>query len=87
MTRFYIIVLLFVPMATAIAADSSIMCRAQKPTNHSEWWAYRIIDGKQCWYPGRPGMAKSLLRWEQKIPVNTMVEPDFNACCWGWPLK
>jgi hypothetical protein len=84
MIRFYIIVLLFVPMS-ALAAETSVLCRSEKPSNRAEWWAYRIVDGKQCWYPGRPGMAKNLLRWEQKIPV--AVEPDFNTCCWGWPLK
>jgi hypothetical protein len=26
-------------------------------------WAYRIVDGRECWYPGRPGKPKNELFW------------------------
>ena len=26
-------------------------------------WAWRLIDGRQCWYKGAIGMDKSLLHW------------------------
>ena len=28
-------------------------------------WSWRTIDGKQCWYLGRPGMDKARLQWPQ----------------------
>jgi len=26
-------------------------------------WAWRLIEGRKCWYKGAPGMDKSLLHW------------------------
>ena len=92
MTQFYIIILLFISIP-AVAAElttkssTAIFCRSDKPHNRAEWWAYRVIDGKQCWYPGRPGMSKNLLSWQRKPVTVEAVEPDENTCCWGWPLK
>jgi hypothetical protein len=31
-----------------------------------QWWSYRIIDGRKCWYEGKPGLSKSLLQWPQE---------------------
>jgi hypothetical protein len=30
-------------------------------------WAYRIVDGRECWYPGRPGKPKNELFWDRGI--------------------
>jgi hypothetical protein len=30
---------------------------------HGHWWSYRLIDGRKCWYEGKPGLSKSLLEW------------------------
>lgn len=38
-------------------------CLASPGNIMGTWWAWRMIDGKQCWYAGRPGMDKSLLYW------------------------
>ena len=27
------------------------------------WWSYRIIDGRKCWYEGKPRLSKSSLEW------------------------
>ena len=37
-------------------------CQASK-TGETSYWAWRLIDGRKCWYKGAPGMAKSLLHW------------------------
>ncbi len=29
-------------------------CEPQRVTGDGHYWAYRIIDGRECWYPGRP---------------------------------
>ena len=31
------------------------------------FWAWREIDGRRCWYRGKPGRAKTLLRWSNQI--------------------
>ena len=36
-------------------------CEPQRVTGG--YWAYRIIDGRECWYQGRPGKPKNELFW------------------------
>src|SRR5262249_30868455 len=38
-------------------------CEPQRVTGDSRHWAYRIVDGRECWYPGRPGKPKNELFW------------------------
>jgi hypothetical protein len=52
--------LLLVGMPNAQAKQ----CSAAKPSNpHGQWWSYRLIDGRKCWYEGKPMLSKSLLEW------------------------
>src|SRR5882762_1156234 len=47
-------------------------CSAAMPSNpHGRWWSYRLIDGRKCWYEGKPGFSKSLLEW----PKETSEQP------------
>jgi hypothetical protein len=50
----------------ATPAWAAVECRAELPRATTEYWSWRIIDGKRCWYPGRPGMSKSNLRWSER---------------------
>jgi hypothetical protein len=38
-------------------------CAPQKPPDAREWWSFREIDGKRCWYVGKPGKPKFELFW------------------------
>src|SRR5262249_35556632 len=38
-----------------------VECEPQRVTGDGHYWAYRIIDGRECWYPGRPGKPKNEL--------------------------
>lgn len=38
-------------------------CSAERPANARSYWSYRLIDGRKCWYEGRPMLSKSLLHW------------------------
>jgi hypothetical protein len=40
-----------------------VECEPQRVTGDDHYWAYRIIDGRECWYPGRPGKPKNELYW------------------------
>ena len=40
-----------------------VECEPQRVTGDGHYWAYRIIDGRECWYPGRPGNPKNELYW------------------------
>jgi hypothetical protein len=38
-------------------------CSAERPANARTYWSYRLIDGRKCWYEGKPMLSKSLLHW------------------------
>src|SRR5262245_48123815 len=40
-----------------------VECEPQRVTGDGRYWAYRIVDGRECWYPGRPGKPKNELFW------------------------
>jgi hypothetical protein len=50
-------------LTVTIRAATAIECRTEAPSGASEYWSWRIIDGKKCWYPGRPGISKANLYW------------------------
>jgi hypothetical protein len=54
------------------ATQAKQPCSAAMPSNpHGAWWSYRLIDGRKCWYEGKPGLSKSLLEW----PGETFAQP------------
>ncbi|WP_245508598.1 hypothetical protein [Bradyrhizobium zhanjiangense] len=64
-------------LTVCIAALSSLemtsvhakqQCAAAIPTNpQGQWWSYRLIDGRKCWYAGKPMLSKSLLEWPTEV--------------------
>src|SRR5262249_6511604 len=40
-----------------------VECEPQRVTDDGRHWAYRILDGRECWYPGRPRKPKNELYW------------------------
>ncbi|MBV8927175.1 MAG: hypothetical protein JOZ74_17565 [Bradyrhizobium sp.] len=36
------------------------------------YWSWRIIEGRKCWYEGKPMLSKAMLEW----PADTPVQPD-----------
>src|SRR5215831_2695987 len=53
--------------AADMPSPKMIECEVQKPHGAREWWAFREIEGKRCWYPGRPGKSKSELFWPKTV--------------------
>lgn len=53
-------------------------CATERPSDAQAYWSYRLIDGRKCWYEGRPGYSKSLLHWSaaQTEKKNSRREPD-----------
>ena len=51
-------------------------CSAAMPSSpHGRWWSYRLIDGRKCWYEGKPMLSKSLLEW----PKEASAQPVSNG--------
>jgi hypothetical protein len=56
-------------------AQAGQQCSAAAPSNpHGSWWSYRLIDGRKCWYEGKPMLSKSLLEW----PKEASAQPASN---------
>ena len=65
-----IVTLLSVGMPNAQAKQQ---CSATMPSNpQGQWWSYRLIDGRKCWYEGKPLLSKSLL----ERPKEASAQPD-----------
>ena len=72
MKRFLILIvnLLVSTMFVAPGAQAeSIACAAAVPTPAKGHWYYRLIDGRKCWYQGKPMLPKSVLHWPKEKPV------------------
>ena len=57
------------------AAAQTIDCAAELPAPLKGRWYYRIIDGRKCWYEGKPMVPKSSLRWPEKPVVEAEAPP------------
>ena len=58
-----------VPMLGALSelacGGDLVECEPQRVTGDGQHWAYRIVDGRECWYRGRPGKPKNELFWHR----------------------
>jgi hypothetical protein len=60
MSRFFTVVMCI--LFVSINSAQAIECQTSVQGDDSHW-AWRLIDGRQCWYKGASGMDKSLLHW------------------------
>ena len=53
-------------------------CSTERPPNARSYWSYRLIDGRKCWYEGKPMLSKSLLHWPpaRTAQANPAREPN-----------
>src|SRR5437016_107550 len=60
-----------------VARGSDLVeCEPQRVTGDGRHWAYRIIDGRECWYPGRPGKPKNELYWGRETTPSARQTVD-----------
>jgi hypothetical protein len=45
------------------------------PSNPQGYWSWRLIDGRKCWYEGKPLLSKSSLTW----PALASAQLDSNG--------
>ena len=76
----------FFGLATSAQAKQ---CHAQRPSDAETYWSYRLIDGRKCWYEGKPGYSKSLLQWPatQTAKTSPRQEPDAPSASRQNPLN
>src|SRR5262245_66023422 len=59
----FIVVLISGALIDVARGGDLVEWEPQRVTDDGRHWAYRIIDGRECWYPGRPGKPKNELYW------------------------
>jgi hypothetical protein len=64
----FIAVLISSALSDLARGGDLVECEPQRVTGDGRYWAWRIVDGRQCWYPGRPGKPKNELFWGRGIP-------------------
>ena len=61
-------------------AQAGQQCSASMPSNpQGHWWSYRLIDGRKCWYEGKPGLSKSLLKWPMEISAQPATTEEITS--------
>jgi hypothetical protein len=50
-------------------AQAMQQCSAEVPSNSHGYWSWRLIDGRKCWYEGKPMVSKSSLQWPANAPM------------------
>jgi len=51
------------PFVSLAGAQAKQQCSAVAPSDQHGYWSWRLIDGRKCWYEGKPMLSKSLLEW------------------------
>jgi hypothetical protein len=58
------------------ALEAKQKCSAARPSHHHGYWSWRLIDGRRCWYEGKPQLSKSLLEWPARASAS--AQPNFD---------
>jgi hypothetical protein len=66
-SAFTAVTLSAMPITTALAKQQ---CSASAPSNQHGYWSWRLIDGRKCWYEGKPMLSKSSLEWPAPVPAH-----------------
>src|SRR5262245_37985031 len=72
----FIVVLISVALIDIARSGDLVECEPQRVTGDGRHWAYRIVDGRECWYPGRPGKPKNELFWDRGITASARQSVD-----------
>jgi hypothetical protein len=56
-----------------------IACATEVPAARKGHWYYRIIDGRKCWYEGKPMMPKTSLYWPGSAPDDAVKVKETKA--------
>jgi hypothetical protein len=53
------------PVSSVVSAmpAQAKQCSTERPLHPRSYWSYRLIDGRKCWYEGKPMLSKSVLQW------------------------
>jgi hypothetical protein len=58
-------------------AQAEQKCSAAVPSNPRGHWSWRLIDGRKCWYEGKPMLSRSLLEWPAQVSAQPNSDGEF----------
>jgi hypothetical protein len=61
------------PIAPAFAKQQ---CSASMPSSAHGYWSWRMIDGRKCWYEGKPMLSKSSLEWSAQPALKPEAQEE-----------
>jgi hypothetical protein len=56
-------------------AQAKQKCSGAMPSNPQGYWSWRLIDGRKCWYEGKPMLSRSSLEW----PAQASAQPNIDG--------
>jgi hypothetical protein len=77
-TVFFAVCIATLPFIATSTAQTKQQCRAAAPSDHG-YWSWRIIDGRKCWYEGKPMLSKSLLEWPAQTPERPASSTELSS--------
>ena len=54
-------------------------CSTERPPDARSYWSYRLIDGRKCWYEGKPMLSKSSLHWPTSGSSQAAIRPALDV--------
>src|SRR5579864_1383338 len=51
-------------------------CSVAMPTTAQGYWSWRLIDGRKCWYEGKPMLSKSSLEWSAQPAAQSDADSE-----------
>src|SRR5262245_11358407 len=64
-------------MCVSCSAYAAIPCQTGKTGD--AYWSWREVDGRRCWYQGRPGKPKDQLYWQKAAKAMSPPAPQAPA--------
>src|ERR1700744_2481138 len=73
-------IIIAVSIATLLivgAAAAKQQCNVE--SGKGGYWSWRMIDGRKCWYEGKPMLSKAMLEWPDKSPAQSEDTANVDA--------
>src|SRR5258708_12367717 len=68
-----------VAFVVSVMPAQAKQCGTERPPNARSYWSYRLIDGRKCWYEGKPMLSKSMLHWLPARTAQADPAPELNV--------
>jgi hypothetical protein len=75
----FILASCFIGVFPLTPSQAKQQCYAETSPSAGSHWSYRIIDGRKCWYAGKPMLSRLQLEWPRQNPAQTPPADQLEA--------